>query len=313
VKNKLIKNEFTNYVESYDPFPWEKNANDPRPDIRNKHNLLLSFIRHLKILQYLQDLKRYANIKTIIDVGPFPGDMVRIVKDLLDNDIEYIGIGLGFTSEFSEAMDKLKVGLFSTDLDPDFFDAKECKEWPVNNADVCLFLDVIEHLVNPLYCLDQINRSLTLGGHVIITTDNISNFGNTYNMIRHGDSPNIHPLRSSLFYRGDWRPHFREFSKSELLFYLKYCGFDLVKHEYFERKQGDFYFDANGKIFEKSRYKGAKGIILKNVLRYVSHLRDHQILTAKKILDYEDNIKKRPKVTSSMDEWLKMRADAGIF
>ena len=60
-------------------------------------------------------------------------------------------------------------------------------------------------------------------------------------MLYNGTSPNIHPIRSSLFYRGPWRPHFREYSKDELYFYLKYCGFRVLKHEYFERLQGDYY------------------------------------------------------------------------
>jgi hypothetical protein len=47
-------------------------------------------------------------------------------------------------------------------------------------------------------------------------------------MLRRGASPNTHPVRSCLFFRGDWRPHFREFDKKELEFFLQYCGFDII-------------------------------------------------------------------------------------
>ena len=42
-------------------------------------------------------------------------------------------------------------------------------------------------------------------------------------MILKGNSPNVHPVLSSLFYHGNHRPHNKEFSKNELEFLLNYC------------------------------------------------------------------------------------------
>ena len=305
--------DFVKYVEDCIPFPWDGNQNDPRPYFRNKHALLMSFGRYLKVLQYFQVVQHHTAVKRIIDVGPYPGVIAKLIKDFGNSEIEYFGVGLHFTDQYQQAMDKLGAKLFATDVDPEFVEAKECKDWPMSNADVCFFLDVIEHLVNPIHCLDQINQSLKMGAHLILTTDNISSFGAAYNMMRRGDSPNVHPLQSSVFYRGEWRPHFREFSKGELFFYLQHCGFEVMKHEYFERKQGDFYLDENGKIYEKSRYLAIKGAIKKLIVRHFPHLRDHHIVLAKKQTDHETMIKKRPGVTYSMDEWLKLRAEAKVF
>ena len=309
----FTERKFRKYVEHYSPFPWEVNENDPRPQFRNKHSLLISFERFLKVLQYFQVLQRNRVVKKIIDVGPYPGVIAKLIKEFATTEIEYFGVGLHFDDEYQKAMDRLGAKLFATDVDPEFVEAKECKDWPMSNADVCFFLDVIEHLVNPIHCLDQINQSLKMGAHLILTTDNISSFGAAYNMMRRGDSPNVHPLQSSVFYRGEWRPHFREFSKGELFFYLQHCGFEVMKHEYFERKQGDFYLDENGKIYEKSRYLAIKGAIKKLIVRHFPHLRDHHIVLAKKQTDHETMIKKRPGVTYSMDEWLKLRAEAKVF
>jgi len=305
--------KFKKYVEDYVPFPWEGNKNDPRPYFRNKHSLLMSFGRYLKVLQYFHISQHTTAVKKIIDVGPYPGVIARLIKDFGNNEIEYFGIGLHFDDEYQKTMEALGAKLFATDVDPEFVEGKECKEWPVNNAELCFFLDVIEHLVNPIHCLDLINQSLKMGGHVILTTDNIAAFGRVYNMMRRGDSPNLHPLQSSVFYRGEWRPHFREFSKDELFFYLQHCGFEVVKHEYFERKQGDFYLDENGNLYGKSRYLGIKGRIKKLIVGNFPHLRDHHIVLAKKQTDHEVNIGKRPGVTYSMDEWLKLRAEAMVF
>lgn len=311
VSGHVTASEYKRYVENYIPFPWDSNENDPRADIRGKHNILMSYMRFYKIVQYIQLIT--APINSVVDVGPYPGSLVSILRDLLGSDAEYCGIGLGFSDEYKEQMDRLNASLFETDIDPEFVDAKECKEWPCQNTDVCFLLDAIEHLTNPVFCLDQINKSLRLGGSLILTTDNISCLGYTYGMLRSGRSPNIHPLSSSMFYRGDWRPHFREYSRDELAFYLQYCGFKVMKHEYFERKQGDYYLDGEGKVREKSRYSGIKGMIVKNVVKHVPHLRDHHIILAEKVQEFDANIKMRPGPTHSLDEWIRMRSDANLF
>ena len=71
-------------------------------------------------------------------------------------------------------------------------------------------LDTIEHLVDPTFCLDQINKSLKKNGYLIITTDNITNFLYIQDMLRKGKSPNVPFVLSSKVYSGDWRPHDRE-------------------------------------------------------------------------------------------------------
>ena len=38
--SKVISDyDYKGYVEKYTPFQWDNNDNDPRPDIKNKHNL----------------------------------------------------------------------------------------------------------------------------------------------------------------------------------------------------------------------------------------------------------------------------------
>jgi len=310
---KITEKIYKEYVKNYEPFPWDRREDVPFPEFRGKHTLLISFIRYYKVLEYLQSCCSGKPVESIVDVGPFPGIMVQLIKEFMGKEIKYMGVGLHFSDEYLLAMEKLAAKLFSTDFDPEFIEAEECKEWPVEENDVCLLLDVIEHLVNPVYCLDKINHSLKVGGHLILTTDNMTPFGRVYSMAKTGGSPNVHPMQSSLFYRGAWRPHFREYSKDELIFYLQHCGFKVVKHEYFERKQACFYLDKKGNVFEKSKYTGLKGAIKKIIVTSVPHLRDHQILIAEKKIDYKDNVCNRPQPTHSKEEWLKMRAEAKVY
>ena len=47
-----------------------------------------------------------------------------------------------------------------TEIDPEFIEPKEVIDWKLNNYDICYLLDTIEHLVDPIFCLDKINNSL---------------------------------------------------------------------------------------------------------------------------------------------------------
>ena len=60
----------------------------------------------------------------------------------------------------------------------------------------------------------------------------------------------------------------------------------VIKHEFFDRKQGDFFIDKKKQVIKKHRTKmKLKNIvhtIIKNSGYLISHLRNHHILIAKK-------------------------------
>ncbi len=304
---------FLKFAEEYVPFEWEINHDTYQADFRGKHSVLINLIRYWYAVQYVQAGFQNDRLRSVVDVGSYPGCFLKILRRFCGEDIEYTGIGLGFSDEYTSTMEKLGARLFATELDPDFIEPKVVKDWPVSNVDCCLFLDVIEHLVNPIHCLDRINNSLRMGGKLIITTDNIAAFGYIYHMLKRGGSPNTPPARSHLFYRGDWRPHFKEFSREELRFFLEYCGFKLIKHEYFERKQGNYYLDQRGLCNNKyrHRYGGIKSVALKLLLRYLPHVRNHQVLIAEKVVEFREAARTRPAPTRDMNEWLRIRQSLG--
>ena len=304
---------FTKFAEEYVPFEWEVNCDTHQEDFRGKHSVLINLVRYYNAVQYVQAGFQSDRLRSVLDVGSYPGCFLKILRRFFGEDIEYTGIGLGFSDEYTSTMEKLGARLFATELDPDFIEAKPVKDWPVSNVDCCLLLDVIEHLVNPIQCLDKINNSLRMGGKLIITTDNIASFGYIYHMLKSGGSPNTPPAKSHLFYRGDWRPHFKEFSRGELTFFLEYCGFRLIKHEYFERKQGQYYLDQRGACKNKYayRYGGIKSVALKLLLRYLPHVRNHQVLIAEKVVEFRDAERTRPAPTRDLNEWLRIRKALG--
>ena len=303
--------DYKEFVLKYEPFEWEIDKSDLRTAFKDKHSFISSFIRFYKVFIYLNDLKKKnLNNPKILDVGAFPGNMVKLSNKIFDNISEYCAIGLDLEKNFIEKMKEFNVNCVDTELDPKFPEAKKIVEWEVKNFDLCFLLDTIEHLVDPIFCLDQINKSLKMNGKLLITTDNITNLLYIADMLRKGKSPNVHPVLSSMIYRGNHRPHHKEFSREELEFILDRCGFEIIKHEYFDRKQGDFFIDKKSNTIKKHKIKKKlKNIIfelIKNTGFLIPHLRNHHILIVKKVKSTDEVIKDRS-VTTSKEEWLKIR------
>ena len=304
---------YEKFVVNYKPFEWEIKDYDFRDEMRSKHSFIMSFIRFFKVNNYLDLIQKKENFKNpkIIDVGSFPGNMYFLSKEIFNNISEYYSIGLDLSDEFKKKMSEYNVKCINTEIDPEFIESKEVVDWKLNNFDICYLLDTIEHLVDPIFCLDKINNSLKKNGYLLITTDNITNFLYISDMIRKGKSPNVHPILSSMVYRGSWRPHHREFSKDELIFMLKRCGFELVEHEFFDRKQGSFFIDYKEKIIKKHKIKKTVKNMLyelvKNIGFLFPHLRNHHIVLAKKVKNIDELEKKERGITYSLEEWSEIR------
>jgi len=303
--------KYKEFVLNYKPFEWEVETSEFRENFKGKHTFISSFIRFYKVFLYLEKLKE-KDLKDpkILDIGAFPGNMPILSKEIFEKMSEYFAIGLDLDKKFIKKMQELNVKCIDTEIDPQFPDAKKIIEWNIKDFDVCLLLDTIEHLVDPTFCLDQINKSLKNGGYLIVTTDNITNFLYIADMLRKGRSPNVPPMLSSMVYRGNHRPHHKEFSKEELEFILNRCGFKIIQHEYFDRKQGDYFIDKKNNTIKKHKVKKKiKNIIyevIKNTGFLIPHLRNHQILLAKKIRSF-DEINQNRRTTASREEFLEMR------
>ncbi len=308
--------EFINYKEfvlNYKPFEWEINHTDNREFFKGKHSFISNFIRFYKVFIYLNKLKKEGSQSPkILDVGAYPGNMIKLSNKVFENISEYCAVGLDLDKNFIEKMKDYNVKCIDTEIDPRFPNSKKVIDWRVQNYDICFLLDTIEHLVDPIFCLDEINKSLKINSNLIITTDNITNFLYIADMLRRGRSPNVHPILSSMVYTGNHRPHHKEFSKEELEFILNRCGFEIIQHEYFDRKQGDFFIDKNSNSIKKHKIrKSFKNIIfelIKNTGFIIPHLRNHHIILAKKTKNIDDIIKNRT-TTNSKDEWYKIRKD----
>tara|TARA_B100000315_G_C14540243_1_gene570536 strand:- start:131 stop:1105 length:975 start_codon:yes stop_codon:yes gene_type:complete len=304
--------QYKEFVVNYKPFEWEINSKETRDNFKNKHSFVIHFIRFLKVKNFINEIIKIEKITKpkIFDVGAYPGNMVLLSKKIFSEISKYVLIGLDLNEEFKKKMKNLNVDCINTEIDPSFPDKHEMIDWKLNDFDICYLLDTIEHLVDPIYCLGQINKSLKKNGYLIITTDNITNFLYITDMLRKGKSPNVHPALSSMVYRGNHRPHHKEFSKFELEFILQRCGFEIINHQYFDRMQGEFFIDTKKNVLKKHKIKKTFKNVLHEIIKktgfLIKHLRNHQIILARKNKNIEEILDLR-KTTTSKEEWLEIR------
>ena len=303
-----VPEDFSQFAKSYQAFEWE--------DVK-AHSIIVSYVRFFYVYKLLKRIFSNKDKVMVMDIGAYPGGMFKLLMNFFGNRIKYIGVGLGFTREYTLRMNELDAELAEAEIDPSFCQIHSVEDLGVknlskfNDIECVLFLDIIEHLTDPVFSLDLINSKMIIGGDLIITTDNITSFGYLAHMMQSGQSPNVHPIRSSLIFQGLWRPHHREYSKNELKFYLEHCGFDLISHQYFDREQGDYSLNEQGEIIYSPKFSLLSRFIRWILKKIFPHLKEHHIIHAKKKIDFSIQSIERPKKTLDIDEWMEIRKQYG--
>jgi len=208
------------------------------------------FGRRLEVLELVKTFCMPS--ATVLDIGAQPFITSCALKKLgfkvIALDIEpepYIEIARG-----------CGVNVIKCDLEKD--------ELGVADTDCAVFTEVLEHL-HYYYVptiLARINRSLKVGGHLILTTPNIASL--------------FRRLRLILGRQPIYKYHVREYTMSEVLTMLMEVGFDIVK-AYYSAVNDLTYIGAEPEEYSKiSRYMDLVKIAIKrptklNVLRTLAY------------------------------------------
>lgn len=270
-----------------------------------------SVVEALQLWRVVSALQRHcSNFQCILNVGPYRRALNELLHHSFLRNFVYWAIGPD-VSRSSALMDAYE-RRFAAELDPGVAKPSSLQEWPVKHADCALLLDVIDYLADPMPCLDAINRALRPGGILVLMTNNLTSLPRAYRMLRWGQSPNTHPSRSSPPVQGKWGSPLREFSAGELVFFLRLSGFKLTEQIYFERGSDEYRQGNDGVIARAPWPNGLKELPRHMILRFAPYLADRQLLVATKAEPYEDVVRRRPRATSSMSEWLRMCAEFGV-
>lgn len=296
---------------SINPYHWTIVKNHPTQFLNGSHALIIESVRYKliinKFFKFFSDKKNL----NILDIGVYPGCIPQILSKTNTVSYNYYGVGMEFEKDFIKEMEKIGVTLSEADLDPrlNITETEKSLKFKSEFFD-CVFLhDVIEHFFDPFYLLKEINKVSKLDSLIILTTDNIVRFHHLYALLK-GKSINTELIESHIFFDGPWRPHFREYSKSELTQLFNWAGFEVIDHNFFDKKFGSFKI-KDGKIISSNRENTFSKKIKRKIIDILSyffpHLKEHHIMVAKKVKNYDFVKKNSPYLTSTQSDWMDLR------
>jgi hypothetical protein len=310
---KIKFNSFEKYLEQCTPLPWTFVNDHPSHWLVNNHLLAINYIRFKLIVDTAE--KYFSDANKILDVGVYPGTVPQLFHEYfsLPETTSYYGLGLGFDEEFSNKMKKFGLELLECDLDQRLqLDKGRVSAIPMEAEliDSVIFTDVIEHLYDPFYPLQEINRVSRMGALMILTTDNLTRYSALMSLMR-GRSCNVPLISGNLFYNGDWRPHYREYSRDELFQLLEWAGFEIVEHKFYEAEFGQYRVISGQLVCQlphKLSFVGKLKSTIRNAAKKIFlHLSDNHIIVARKVKSYENMIATAPKIVSEQDAWVEQR------
>jgi ubiquinone/menaquinone biosynthesis C-methylase UbiE len=164
----------------------------------------------------------------ILDVGCGDGHFAFLVKDKF-NEI----YGAEIAKEAALIARKRNVSTSVMDLNSSL-------SYNDNTFDAVSCLDVVEHLLDPGFLIEEIYRVLRPDGQLVLTTPNIRNFRNLYTLIFRGIFPQTSP---DTFVWGGGHLHF--FTREDIKNIFKKAGFNRIR---FSINQGQFLLSKKRKV-----------------------------------------------------------------
>ena len=171
----LTKKAFYHFVSNeYQPSPYESNElNDPR---FHEGTYFSHVCKTRCYLVYRELARRISQRSKIIDLGFFPGTLIRQLKYFLNDKIACYGIGLNVDKAFENFMRPYLEECVNVELDPFYLRADETISIPFKDDmfDAVIATELLEHIISPLEMIAEGSRILRKGGIFILSTPNVS-------------------------------------------------------------------------------------------------------------------------------------------
>lgn len=236
---ELTRRAFQRALRAYQPSRYEAYGSaNPRFTVPMHHAWKCRDRLHVALRSGLKPLA--VPDPMIVDFGPFPGSLLRLLRRLdATNGARLFGAGLMMDAEFKAFMKQdSDVELFTVNLDPagSQFRSKGYSEkvpLPDASVDLVFALEIIEHLTSPYHLVAEAARILKSGGHVVLTTPNVTRIGNIFKLLI-GRTLNDRLAPPGYDDPDDeWRPHAREYAMHEITDMLRQAGFEVAEARFF--------------------------------------------------------------------------------
>ncbi len=236
---ELTRHHFLDVLKTYQPSAYESfGEKDARFKVDMHHALKCRDRLHVALRSGLRMLP--SDKQSIVDLGPFPGSLLRLLRRVeYTKSAQLYGAGLMVSGDFIEFMQQdVQADIMTVDLDPmgGHFQGKGYSDkvpLPDHSVELVFALEIIEHLTSPFHLLAEAYRILRPGGHVVLTTPNVTRIGNIFKLLI-GRTPNDRLAPPGYNNPDDeWRPHAREYAMHELAYMLCQTGFRIAESRYF--------------------------------------------------------------------------------
>jgi|GEM_PF-5845453 len=268
-------------MDRINAFPWEcLSAQETKSRKVNQPATNLGAGRG-RFWEILKSLSPHTDRKeSLIDFGAYPGTLLRLLRSMPGGEETHLAAGgFGYSLEFQNAMQQLKVPIFEMEFDvryPLYSGLKHILSHPVGKCqlfDVGVCMEVIEHQMYPLSLMTGMNRFIKLGGSIYLTTNSVSFIGDIIKLVlgRH----NVEEIQySHILNDNKWRPHIRLFTLPEVELLLQMAGF---------RTEKSYYFDSGGFGGIYTGIKGMSNSSIRIVAKVVPRLQSHIFVAATKM------------------------------
>jgi len=236
----LSESDYYEFIfNQYEPSIYE--SNELNDDRFFKGTYYSHVCRTRCFFVYREVVERLSVDSKIMDIGLFPGTIIRQLKMLLGEKVECYGAGQKIDMEFEKFIKAYVEKCVNTELDPFYLKEDQRAEIPIGDSlfDAVIATEVIEHLISPLELISEGSRILKPGGIFIITTPNVSHIGAVIKLLL-GKSNYERLDRSPMYLQNDpWRGHIRFYDKNELFTLFERHGLKMVSHRYYQEKGWD--------------------------------------------------------------------------
>lgn len=235
----VSRRRFDRLVRDYQPLPFEAFSPTDRRFRVPTHHVLKNRDR---FWETLRTAARYLPPapSVVADLGTYPGSLLRLLRrTLAPPPSRLVGVGLMISEEFRRTMvEDCGAEILVVNLDSRNEDLR-AKGYPTRipledgSVDFAFALEVVEHLVSPSHLFAEAFRILAPGGHLLVTTPNVSRIGNVFKLlVGRSNFDRLAPLDYEKP-EDEWRPHVREYTGEEVSGFFRRAGLGVVEARHF--------------------------------------------------------------------------------
>ena len=163
-----------------------------------------------------------------LEIGSPPFHVTLLLQRLRNYDMTLTAYATDGRTHMSHELDSPEYGEHYTFRCTCFDIERDPFPYPDGAFDLVIWCEVIEHLTeNPVHALGEIHRVLRPGGHLVVSTPNVTRCGNITGLLRGRNIYDPYHLGTPL---GGSR-HSREYTLRELRDLVAGCGFSVERAE----------------------------------------------------------------------------------